>query len=173
MTIGYIIRSLFALLIVAFGLWPYLTIFHLDGALHQSDATAIEEFSPYVNLPAIQAHYKTRLDNTVTNVMPTNDGAGHGDQVLNWVAGNFKLLGDAALKQKITIDWVRTSLNEAAERATAERPASFISAIDFAFFESWDRVVIRIGALDRQPTYAILSLNNWQWQLTDVIRSCW
>lgn len=46
MTIGYIIRSLFALLIVAFGLWPYLTIFNLDGVLQQTDNTAIEKFTP-------------------------------------------------------------------------------------------------------------------------------
>ena len=159
------------LALVAFGLWPYMSIFHLDSALRQPDATTA--LTPYVNLTAVQAHYKKRLNNTVDTFVPTSQGHSQSDQVLNWVMSNVRQLGDSALQQAITLDWVRTTLNEAAEQATAERPASFMSAIDFAFFESWDRVVIRLGALDRRPTYVILSLQSRQWQVTDVIRSCW
>ncbi|WP_462322072.1 DUF2939 domain-containing protein [Halochromatium sp.] len=110
------------------------------------------------------------------------------DQVLDWLSDNLKTLGSAALDQAITLDWARETLLAASQRAAGQRHrqagaqggaqtssqtgtrtgTSFIEAVDFAFFESWDRFVIRLGRLGQRPTFVILTLDGTQWRVTDI-----
>lgn len=156
--------SLLLLAVIGYGLWPYYTIFRLDAALAVSEPRAI---APYVDLPAIQQHYKQRLERDVNGFVP--QGSGDSERVIAWLAENLTRLGDGALSQAITIEWVRNALRDAAARGTDSRPAYFTGAIDFAFFESWNRFVIRLGKLGGE-THVVLGLDGSHWRVTDIVR---
>ncbi len=156
--------SLFLLALLGYGLWPYYTVFRLDDAVRETDAKAL---TPYVDLPAIQAAYGARLNTLVPAFEPR---AGQGaDQVVQWLRSNLSRLGDAALEQGITLQWVQSTLREAAERTTESRPALFIDAIDFSFFESWNRFVIRVGPIGSE-THVVLGLIGRDWRIVDLVR---
>lgn len=147
--------------VLIFGIWPYYTVFSLDTALGGSDAKAI---APFVDLPAIQEHYKERLGNAVGGFLPS--GNSESDRAIGWLAENLSKLGDTALDQTITLDWVRNSLRD----ANSEAGGSFISGINFAFFESWNQFVIRLGKLGEHPTHVVMTLEGTDWKITDVVR---
>jgi len=155
---------LFLLTVVGYALWPYYTIFRLDTALAVSDPKAV---TPFVDLSAIQQHYKARLNDGIQPFVPQGDG--DSELVIAWLAANLKVLGDGALSQAITDEWVGTTLRAAAERATDNRPAYLTAAVDFAFFESWNRFVIRLGKLGGE-THVVLGLNGPIWRVTDIVR---
>lgn len=155
---------LLLLAVVGYALWPYYTIFRLDAALAVSDSKAI---APHVNLSAIQQHYKARLNDSINPFVPQGDG--DSERVIAWLATNLQLLGDGALSQAITDEWVRTTLRAAAELGTDSRPAYLTTAIDFAFFESWNRFVIRLGELGGE-THVVLGLHGPIWRVTDIVR---
>jgi len=150
--------------ILGYGLWPYYTVFRLDNALAERDPKAI---APYVDLAAIRAHYKERLGGAVDAFTPRDNS--DGERVIDWLAKNLRQLGDSALDQAITLEWVRNMLVDAASRAAGGGTARFMAGIDFAFFESWDRFVIRLGKLGN-ATHVVLRLEGAEWRVTDVVR---
>jgi hypothetical protein len=90
------------------------------------------------------------------------------DRLVGWLGGAIKQFGDSALDQAISLDWVRATLLSASRRAQGPTSTSFIGAVDFAFFESWNRFVVRLGKLGADPTFIILSLEGSQWRITDI-----
>lgn len=157
--VGYLL--LFAL--IAFGLWPYYAVFRLDDALGKPDVAALQDL---VDLPAIQANYKKRLTNGL-DVLPKAADAG---DLMGWLQQNLQRLGDSALSQAITLEWVRKTLQEAAAQATNQKPAYLIAGITFAFFESYDTFLVRIGELGRGATHIRMRLEGRTWRVTDIIR---
>jgi hypothetical protein len=158
--LGYLLL----LALLGYGLWPYYTVFRLDDAVREPNTDVL---APFVDLPAIQTAYRGRLQAAVPAFEP-RPGPG-ADQVVQWLRINISRLGDAALDQGITLDWVRNMLREAAERTTESRPALFIDAIDFAFFESWNRFVIRVGPIGSE-THVVLGLEGADWRIIDLVR---
>jgi len=154
---------LFLLALVAFGLWPYYSVFRLDDALGKPGTSALEEL---VDLPAIQANYKRRLSSGL-EVLPKG---GDGGDVMAWLQQNLQRLGDSALSQVMTMDWVRTTLQQAAARATTQKPPYLIAGVTFAFFESYDTFLVRIGELGQGATHLRLRLEGGVWRVTDIIR---
>jgi hypothetical protein len=159
------VKSLLMLAILAYGIYPYYTVYRIDVALSKPEAKAL---LPYLNLPSIRAGYKQRLSGAVDSFVPRGDS--EADRALGWLADNLQRLGDTALDQVITLDWVRKQMQDAAARGAVQRSANFLSGIDFAFFESWDRFVIRLGRLGEDETYIVLTLEGTEWKVTDVIR---
>ena len=157
--LGYLV--LFAL--IAFGIWPYYYIYKLDDALGKVEPN---ELAALTDLPAIRANYKARLDAGANAVLPPADS----DSVMGWLRQNLDRLGTSALDQAITDSWVQNTLREAVTRATNQSPPYLIAGIDFAFFESYDRFLIRIGELGKGATHVRLSLEGSQWKITDVIQ---
>ena len=157
--LGYLV--LFAL--IAFGIWPYYTVFKLDDALGQPDAQAL---APLVDLPAIRANYKARIGAGATALLPNADP----NSVVGFLRDNLERLGDSALDQAITLDWVRETLRSATTRATEQSPPYLLAGIDFAFFESYNRFLVRIGDLGRNPTHVRMSLEGYEWKITDIIQ---
>lgn len=161
---GRLLGYLLLLAALGYGLWPFYTVFRLDDAVRAAEPEAL---APYVDLGAIQASYGQRLRRAVPTFEPVS-GPG-ADQIVIWLKTNLPRLGEAALEQGINLEWVRNSLREAAERTTDSRPALFIDAIDFAFFESWNRFVIRVGPLDSN-THVVLGLVGKEWRIVDLVR---
>jgi len=162
-----ILGLLLLLAVVGYGIWPYTSIFRLNSALESADAQTL---APMVDLAAIQAHYKARINDSVSGILPEPDSNQQSEagKVIGWLKNNLQQLGDAALDQAITLDWVRNALIDASQRANAKAGGSFINAVDFAFFESWNRFVIRLGELGQQPTFVILKFEAGEWRLTDI-----
>ena len=155
---GYLI--LFAL--IGYGIWPYFTVFRLDEAINQ-EGTA--QLSTMVVLPAIRANYKERVTSGVDGIFPSGDP----DSVMSWIRQNLDRLGDSALEQAITLPWVRDTLRGAVTRATGQSPPYLLGGIDFAFFESYNRFLIRIGDLGQSPTHVRMTLQGTDWKITDII----
>lgn len=157
--LGYLL--LFAL--IAFGIWPYYAVFQLDNALSQEDAA---QLAPLVDLPALRANYKERVTSGVGQLLPSDDP----NNLMGWIRGNLERLGDSALEQAVTLSWVRDTLRAAVTEATNQTPPYLLAGIDFAFFESYDRFLIRIGDLGRGATHVRMTLEGTDWRITDIIR---
>jgi hypothetical protein len=153
--------ALFAL--IAFGVWPYYYVFKLDSALSQ-EGTA--ELAPLVDLPAIRANYKARISAGADQLLP----AGDANSAMTWIRQNLERLGDSALDQAITLPWVRDTLRQAVTDATKQSPPYLLGAVDFAFFESPKRFLVRIGDLGRGATNVRMTLQGSEWKITDIIR---
>jgi hypothetical protein len=156
---------LILLALVGYGLWPYYSLFQLNRALNAHDTEAL---APLVDLTEVRTHYKGRISEQVGAFAPEGDS--EADKVLRWLTDNLKQLGDAALDQAITLEWVRDMLLNAIARATGPQERNLIAAVDFAFFESWDRFVVRLGELGEAPTFVILTFADGEWRVTDMTR---
>ncbi len=156
--IGYLIL----LALIGYGLWPYASVYRLDGAINQQDTS---ELAGMVDLPAIRAHYKQRVAAGVKGVLPSGDP----ESAVNWIRQNLERLGDSALEQAITIDWARETLREAVTQATGQSPPYLFAGIDFAFFESHNRFLVRIGQLGTGATHVRFSRVGSEWKITDII----
>lgn len=156
--IGYLLL----LVLITYGLWPYYSLYRLDGALVRPDTT---ELATLVDLPAIRANYKRRLSAGVSGMLPATDP----QSISGWIQQNVERLGDSALEQTITLDWVRETVRDAVTQVTGQSPPYLIGAVDFAFFESHDRFLIRLGRLGENATHLRLSRIGTQWKITDII----
>ena len=157
--IGYLL--LFAL--IAFGIWPYYSLFRLDDALGKPEVAAIQEM---VDLPAIQANYKKRLERGL-DLAPKSLQPG---DLMGWLQQNVQKLGDSALTQVITLEWVRDTLRDAAAEATNRKPPYLLAGVSFAFFESYDTFLVRIGELGHGATHMRMRLEGQTWRVSDIIR---
>jgi len=159
-----LLRYLLLFALVAFIVWPYYHVYRLDNALGLNDMRTLEQL---LDIPAIRRNYKERLEGGLSLPQPHPQDT---DNPLAWLQQNLWRLGDAALEQAITLLWARDTLKEAAAQATDRRPPYFMAAITFAFFESYDRFLIRLGDLGKNATHVRMTLQDKTWQITDIIR---
>jgi hypothetical protein len=157
--IGY----LATILIIVFGIWPYYHLYRLDDALGRDDMPMLAEL---VNVDAIRANYKNRLNRGLESQAQPDNPAG----ALLWLQQGLQRLGDTALEQTISLEWVRDTLKQSASSATSTRPAYFLAGVEFAFFESWDSFIVRLGELGMGETHVRLRLDGTDWRVTDIIR---
>jgi hypothetical protein len=156
---------LFLIALAVFGVWPYYHLYRLDDALGRNDTATLGQL---VDLGTIRANYKERLTSNLG--IPAQPGAGDPANPLVWLQENLQRLGDSALEQTITLEWVAETLRAAAASATDKRPAYFLAGVDFAFFESYDSFIVRLGELGRNATHVRLRLEATTWRVTDIIR---
>jgi hypothetical protein len=157
--LGYLV----VLALAAFVAWPYYQIFRLDEALGQDDMGALTQL---VDVPAIRRNYKERLEGGPR----LQQQLGNTASALAWLQHNLQRLGDAALEQAITLEWTRDTLKEAAVLGTDQQPPYFMAAVTFAFFESFDSFIVRLGELGRNATHVRMRLKDKTWRVTDIIR---
>lgn len=159
-----ILAALTLFAVIAYGVWPYYTIFRLDTALGEPDP---ESIAPFIDLVSIQDHYKQGLGAAVDDLVPRDQR--DGEPLMDWLADGLQRLGDSALEQAVTVELVRGLLREAAARATDRRPAYFMAGIQRAFFTSWNRFSIRLGPSDHQ-TLVVMTLSTSGWRVTEIRR---
>lgn len=159
-------KTLIALLLaalLAFVAWPYYRMFQLDDALGTDNLPALAEL---VDLDALRQHTQQRFN---AGVKGLSAGAPQS-QALDWIRGQIERLGETALQQVVNLEWVMDTLRQAATRHSKRPTPYFLSAVNFAFFESPDSFLIRLGAIDDQPTYVRMSLKDYRWRVTDIIQ---
>ncbi len=157
--IGYLV--LFA--VIAYGIYPYYFVYRIDGALGKDDT---EELSTLVDLDAIRANYKRRAEASLGGTV----NPGSANAMVDWLRQNLERLGDSALSQAITLGWVRDSLRDAARQATNQSPPYLLAGITFAFFESYDTFLVRIGELGMGEVHFRMAFKGKEWRITDIIR---
>ncbi len=159
-------KTLLAVLLAAligFVAWPYYRLFQLDDALGNDNLQAL---GALVDLDAIRQHNQQRFN---AGVKSLSAGAPQG-QALNWIRGQIERLGESALEQVINLEWVMNTLRQAATQHSNRPTPYFLSAVDFAFFESPSSFLIRLGPIDANPTYVRMSLKDYRWRVTDIIQ---
>jgi len=160
-----ILRYLLLFALLAYGLWPYYHVFRLDAALSEDDPRALQGL---LDIQAIREHYKERLNAGVGGLFAPQEDNNNGPMAQ--LSQGLAQLGDAALEQYVTPARIHDELREATREATQQSPPYLISAVDFAFFESFDHFLIRLGELGQRPTHIRMRLEGTTWRVTDIIR---
>lgn len=158
----YLISLLLAGLL-AYGAWPYYQVYRLDDVLGNDDLRGLSEL---VDLESIRKNTGQRFSSGVKQLTP---GASQSE-ALAWLNEQLKRLGDAALEQAISLQWVMDTLRQAATRHSVRPTPYFISAIDWAFFDALDGFLIRLGPIGESPVHVRMSLQDRNWRVTDIIQ---
>lgn len=162
----FIITLILALL-VAFLSWPYYYLYRLDNALGHDD---VIELVSLVDLEAIREHSQARLDRGIDRIGGQLSGGQAGaDSVMGWLQQNLKDLTAAVVNDELSVEQVRDTLRSLARAHTDVSPPYFMAAVDFAFFESLDTFLIRLGKVDDDPAYVRLGFEHGRWVVTDII----
>lgn len=146
-----------ALILALFVAWPYTTLYRLDRALAHNDEAALVEL---LDITAIRAQMKRNIERDMSNAL-----GGDSHTVLGWVKEQLNDLGGEAIEEFVDVSWVAETLNAAARRHGA---SGFSDGVDYAFYESWNRFIIRLGTLGDDPTHLRLSLSSTGWRVTAV-----
>lgn len=153
------LSTLFFLAVLVFGAWPYAYVYRLDVAVAKDDTETLQRL---VDLDAVRGEFKHSLERGVGNTMGTQPSP-----ALDWLRDGVKRLGAGAIDSMIDLQWVRKTL---LSRSVADPRlgGSFIGDIDFAFFESYDSFIVRIGKLGASPLHVRMTLEGYNWRVTGI-----
>lgn len=154
-----LLRIPLLLILLAYLAWPYVTILRLDRALASNDPATLERL---VDLNAVQQEFKRRMDQGLRDAVGEDS-----NPMLEFMRGGIRQLGGSAIEQMITIEWVRAQLLSKSDRGPVSTP-SFLDAVSFALFESYDLFLIRIGQLGDNPVHVRMRLQDWDWRVVAV-----
>lgn len=158
----FVITLVLAVL-VAFVSWPYYHLYKLDHALGVSD---LDQLAPLVDLPKVRDHIQQRMDHSIESL---SGGQQPEDSLLGTLQSKIKEWTGQAVGGVIGLEQVRDLLRDSARSHTTESPPYFISAVDFAFFESPGSFLIRLGDIGEDPDYVRMEMEAGRWVVTDVI----
>ena len=143
--------SLVVVALVCYIAWPYVTVQRLDTALQSTEQGRLEHF---LDVTQIRHHISLQLDRDVSTALGDDNNS-----VLGWLKRQVNDLGNRAIEEVIDTSWVRQQLLE---------KGPFKAQISYAFFESWDEFVIRLGRLGEDPRHVRLSLSAWRWRVSAI-----
>jgi hypothetical protein len=146
--------------VIAFGVWPYVNLYRLDRALVNDHQLALEHL---LDLQAIRAQRKDELKREASRVI----GKGESD-VSEFFREGVRRVTDAALDEIIDLDWVRTRLRRDGLPGDARPYPSLFNRLSYAFFESYDRFVFRLGELGSDPVHVEMALMDWEWRVVAI-----
>ncbi len=147
------------LIFAIFVAWPYTTLYRLDRALSHDDEAALVEL---IDITAIRAQMKRNIERDMSSTL-----GGNSHTVLGWVKDQLNDLGGEAIEEFVDVSWIAGTLDAAARRHGA---SGFSDSVDYAFFESWNRFIIRLGTLGDEPTHLRLCLSSAGWRVTAVFQ---
>ncbi len=154
-----LLRIPLLLLLLAYIAWPYVTILRLDRAATSNDLNSLEHL---VDLSAVQQAFKERMEQGLQGALGQESGP-----MFDFIRGGISQLGGSAIEQLVTIEWVRAQLLSKSDPGPGSTP-SLLKSVSFAFFESYDRFLIRIGQLGADPVHVRLRLRDWDWRVEAV-----
>ena len=141
--------------------WIGYSIYRIDDALGRDDLLALAD---YVDLDEVKERFEQQLEHRMQGAA----GYPRPGSAMEWLQRNLQQIGDSAIDQTVDMAWVRDRLKEAAIRASDRPIPYFIAGISFAFFESYDRFLIRLGELGEDPTHIRLELRGNLWRITGI-----
>lgn len=141
------------LVLLAYLIWPYVTLWRLDRALALDHPDAL---AALVDLEAVRDEIRRKLNKEVPSAMgPVSDN------FIDWLEQGIRRNGSAAIEQQVTLEWVR-------ERLLSQSPPGkgLAGALSRAFFDDPLHFSLRIGAPSRPLVHARLSLQGTGWRVT-------
>lgn len=155
-------RFLISLLLVAalaYGAWPYLHLYRLDGAITDNDLGAINGL---VDLERVRANHQAQTEWRLEHGIDSTVG-GEG-ALADMLKRSARWVSERTAPEAIDGAWVR-------ERLLAARPnaiGSLLQNTDFAFLEGPNHFLVRLGELGRDPTHLRFERRSWHWVLTGI-----
>ncbi|MES9833980.1 MAG: DUF2939 domain-containing protein [Candidatus Thiodiazotropha sp. DIVDIV] len=148
---------LIILIFAAFLVWPYTTVYRLEQALVHDDQQTLSEM---IDVDSVREQIKRKLNKNVqSNIGDVSNG------FIDWLQSGIQRLGANAVEEMVDIHWVIREL-----RSHNRRPdqGGVYDQLTYVFFDSPDRLLLRIGALDEKPVHVHLSLQGTSWRITAV-----
>lgn len=147
---------------ITYGAWPYHSLYRID---HVLGLDGPELLDPFVDIDALRENYRNRIGARLERLLPGEAVA----PVRDWLEEPLEKFGKEAVAQAVTLEWARARLREAT-RMHSDRPVPyFLSAIDYAFFESWNLFLVRLGEIGKGEIFVRLRLQDGTWRIIDII----
>lgn len=139
--------------------WPYLYLWRLDGAVAAQDIGAL---SRLVDLPALRSQVKENFQREV------DDTVGHqGGRVTRWLKQGLQVASDKVIDASMDMQWVMDTLRTRPGDPPTPR-ASLLDDVSYAFWESTDSFLVRLGALDAEPMHIRLERQDDLWRVVAI-----
>lgn len=149
-SLGRVLGSSLALLMLGYLIWPYVVLWRLDRALTSDDRATLARL---VDLPAVRAEIAHRLDKDANGRSETPS-----DAFIAWLEQGLRRDGVAVLERRVTLDWLRGLL-----------PAQGMGpVVTRAFFDDPMHFSVRLGHRDRSPVSLRLRFDGLGWRVTAV-----
>ena len=149
---------LFLLAVVLWGAYPYVQVYRLDRALQANDSTTL---AALIDIAAVKEDQRTRLEQRANSAIGQGD-----DPISSMLRAGAKRLGESAIDTVIDIAWVRGQL--AGPDARKGQFPALLERVDYAFFDNWNRFMVRVGELGKNPLHFRLGFADWQWRVVAV-----
>jgi hypothetical protein len=144
------------LMLLAFLIWPYVTLWRLDRALALDHPDALAALAALVDLEAVRDEIRRKLNKEAPSAIgPVSD------DFIDWLEQGIRRDGSAAIDQQVTLEWVR-------ERLLSQSPPGkgLAGALSRAFFDDPLHFSLRIGAPSGPLVQVRLSLQGTGWRVT-------
>ncbi|WP_295391133.1 DUF2939 domain-containing protein [uncultured Thiodictyon sp.] len=141
-----------ALIVFAYLVWPYLTLWRLDRALVRDDQAALARL---VDLDAVRDAIRRQLNKeAVGRIGPPSDA------FIAWLEDGIRRDGTAALDRAVTLEWVR-------ERMLAHSPpgAGLGPALARAAFDDPLNFSLRLGGASQVPVTVRMAFTGLGWRV--------
>ncbi|MGB0720841.1 MAG: DUF2939 domain-containing protein [Gammaproteobacteria bacterium] len=155
-----ILLPLAVLAAVLFTAYPYVNLYRLDLALTSNDKTALTEL---VDLGAVRAEVKSRVKKETDRVI----GKGDND-ITRFFRESASTLTGSAVNAIVDMNWVKTHLRRDGQPGDKQPYPSLFDSLDYAFFDDWNRFLVRLGALNDDPVHLHWAFKDWKWRLVAV-----
>ncbi|MCB1734515.1 MAG: DUF2939 domain-containing protein [Gammaproteobacteria bacterium] len=154
-------KLLSSLILIAAILWvayPYAQIYRLDQALQANDKATL---AALIDIATVKEDQRTRIEQRANSAIGQGD-----DPISSMLRAGAKRLGESAVDTVVDVDWVRGQLAGAEARKGQFPP--LVGRIDYAFFDNWNRFMVRVGELGRNPLHFRLGFADWQWRVVAI-----
>jgi len=142
--------------LLAYLLWPYVTLWRLDAAVRSADPKALDAL---VDLAAVRDEIKRKLNKDEQSSIERLS-----DPFIAWLQAGIRTQGNAAVDRLVTLDWVRERL--LARNAPGE--TGFLGRVSRAYLDAPDGVRVSIGPADANPIWVRMELQGFSWRVTAV-----
>lgn len=140
--------------------WPYLYLYRLDRAVAANDFMA---FAELVDADAVRSGVKSRLGKRVDESIGARSGS-----MLGWIQEGVKQIGGRAVDIAVDHEWIMSVLRNRKRSDATPQDRSLLSDTTYAFFEGWDRFLVRVGELEQDPIHIRMALQQWRWRVVGV-----
>ncbi len=151
------LAALLVLFILAFLVWPYTAVYRLDRALALHHRQTLAEM---VDIESVRDQIKRKLNKNLKSSI-----GDVSNSFVDWLQDGIQKLGDNAIDQMVTTDWVAAQLRS---HNPNPQEGGFYTQLSYAFFDGPDRLLLRIGELDDNPVHVHLKLEGAAWRITAV-----
>ncbi|HHB91708.1 MAG TPA: DUF2939 domain-containing protein [Thioploca sp.] len=149
--------SLLSFALAVFIAWPYVHIYQLSTAITNNDQPTMEKLIDFESINKVhKQNIEWKVNNTVGNNSSLLPESMRGSaEELAGVLGNLAA-GTTEINIKSLIEKLRITKGSLWEQMT------------FAFFESPNSFIIRLGQLGRNPIHVRMTMQGWYWRVTAI-----